>query len=198
LKYPQPLVELVRALARLPGIGPKTAQRLGLFLALDKEASAELEHALASARERLGVCKVCGNIAEGELCPICADESRDRSVIAVVETPADVFAIEKSGEFRGVYHVLGGVLNPIEGVGPEDLNIASLLERVDEGVREVLVATSMTVEGEATAAYLGELLKDKGVRVTRPAYGLPAGGSLEYVDEVTLARALEHRRPVGE
>jgi len=197
LKYPVPLLELSRALSRLPGVGPKTAQRLALTLALDKGLSRELEEALAGARERLGVCRGCGNIAEGELCPVCADETRDRTLIAVVETPADVFAIEKSGEYRGLYHVLGGVLNPLEGVGPEELNIEGLLKRL-EGVQEVLIATSMTVEGEATAAYLYELLKDRGVRVTRPAYGLPAGGSLEYVDEVTLARALSHRRPVGE
>jgi len=197
LKYPAPLVELARALSRLPGVGPKTAQRLALTLSLDKELSQELEAALAQARERLGVCRVCGNLAEGELCPVCRDETRDRSVIAVVESPADVFAIEKSGEFRGLYHVLGGVLNPLEGVGPDELNIRSLLDRL-EGVEEVLIATSMTVEGEATAAYLAELLKERGVRVTRPAYGLPAGGSLEYVDEVTLGRALSHRRPVGE
>jgi len=197
LKYPAPLVGLARALSRLPGIGPKTAQRLALTLSLDKELSQELEVALAQARERLGVCRVCGNLAEGELCPVCSDETRDRSVIAVVESPADVFAIEKSGEFRGLYHVLGGVLNPLEGVGPDELNVRSLLDRL-EGVEEVLVATSMTVEGEATAAYLAELLKERGVRVTRPAYGLPAGGSLEYVDEVTLGRALSHRRTVGE
>ena len=197
MKQPATLVALARALSRLPGVGPKTAQRLALTLALDKGLAQELEEALAESRTRLGICRVCGNLAEGELCPICADETRDRSIIAVVETPADVFAIEKSGEFRGVYHVLGGALNPLEGVGPDELNIEGLLARL-EGVEEVLVATSMTVEGEATAAYLGELLKDKGVRVTRPAYGLPAGGSLEYVDEVTLARALSHRRPVGE
>ncbi len=197
MKQPEALVALARALARLPGVGPKTAQRLALTLALDKELARELEEALASARERISICRVCGNLAEGELCPICADETRDRSIIAVVETPADVYAIEKSGEFRGVYHVLGGVLNPLEGVGPDELNLEGLLNRL-EGVREVLVATSMTVEGEATAQYLGELLRERGVRVTRPAYGLPAGGSLEYVDEVTLARALSHRRPVGE
>ncbi len=149
------------------------------------------------ARARLGVCKVCGNLAEGELCPVCADPNRDGSVIAVVETPADVMAIEKSGEFRGRYHVLGGALNPLEGIGPDELNVDGLLKRL-EGVREVLLATSTTVEGEATAVYLSERLRPFGVRVTRPAYGLPAGGNLEYVDEVTLARALAHRRPVEE
>lgn len=191
------MAELARVLARLPGVGPKTAQRLALHLALDREHARELEAALAEVGERVGVCRVCGNLAEGDLCEVCRDPERDRSLIAVVETPADLLAIERSGEFRGVYHVLGGSLNPLHGVGPGDLNIEGLLDRL-EGVEEVLIATSMTVEGEATAAYLGELLRERGVRVTRPAYGLPAGGSLEYVDEVTLARALEHRTPVGD
>lgn len=197
MKYPESLVGLSRALSRLPGVGPKTAWRLALTLALDKELSRELEDALAAAREKIGTCRVCGHVAEGELCEVCADESRDRSVIAVVESPMDVFALEKSGEYRGLYHVLGGVLNPLEGIGPEELNIKGLLERL-EGVKEVIIATSTTVEGEATAHYLAEVLKPYGVRVTRPAHGLPAGGSLEYVDEVTLARALAHRRPVEE
>ncbi len=197
MKQPAALVSLARALSRLPGVGPKTAQRLAFALALDKDLAQGLEEALAEARARLTTCRVCGNLAEGELCPICADETRDRSIIAVVETPADVYAIERSGEFRGLYHVLGGVLNPLEGIGPEELNLEGLFARL-EGVEEVLIATSMTVEGEATANYLAERLKGKGVRVTRPAYGLPAGGSLEYVDEVTLARALSRRQPVEE
>ena len=197
MKQPAALVSLARALGRLPGVGPKTAQRLAFALALDKDLAQGLEAALVEARERLTTCRVCGNLAEGELCPICADETRDRSIIAVVETPADVYAIERSGEFRGLYHVLGGVLNPLEGIGPEELNLEGLFSRLD-GVEEVLIATSMTVEGEATANYLAERLKEKGVRVTRPAYGLPAGGSLEYVDEVTLARALSRRQPVEE
>jgi len=197
LKYPRPLAELSRALARLPGVGPKTAQRLALFLSLNPETAEVLERALLEVRSKIGFCRHCGNLAEGELCPICLDDTRDRGLIAVVETPAEVVALERSGEFHGLYHVLGGVLNPLEGVGPEQLRIEALLERLD-GVREVLVATSMTVEGEATAAYLAEVLKGRGVRVTRPAYGLPAGGSLDYVDEVTLGRALAHRRPVSE
>ncbi len=197
MRSPRPLADLARVLAELPGVGPKTAQRLALHLALDKGLARRLIEALEAAEGRLGVCKVCGNLAEGELCPVCADPDRDPGVIAVVETPADVMAIEKSGEFRGRYHVLGGALNPLEGIGPDELNVEGLLRRL-EGVREVLVATSMTVEGEATAVYLSERLKPFGVKVTRPAYGLPAGGQLEYVDEVTLAQALEHRRPVGE
>ncbi len=197
MKYPRPLAELSRALARLPGVGPKTAQRLALFLSLNPETAEVLERVLLEVRSKIGFCLQCGNLAEGELCPICLDDTRDRGLIAVVETPAEVVALERSGEFHGLYHVLGGVLNPLEGVGPEQLRIEALLERLD-GVREVLVATSMTVEGEATAAYLAEVLKGRGVQVTRPAYGLPAGGSLDYVDEVTLGRALAHRRPVSE
>ncbi len=197
MRSPRPLVDLARVLAELPGVGPKTAQRLALHLALDKGLARRLAEALEAAEARLGVCRVCGNLAEGELCPVCADPDRDPAVIAVVETPADVMAIEKSGEFRGRYHVLGGALNPLEGIGPDELRVEGLLKRL-EGVREVLVATSMTVEGEATAVYLSERLRPFGVKVTRPAYGLPAGGNLEYVDEVTLARALAHRRPVGE
>jgi len=197
LKYPIALTGLIQAFARLPGVGPRSAQRLALALALDRNLSLGLENALAEVREKVGVCKVCGSLAEGDLCTVCGDETRDRSIIAVVESPADVFAIEKSGEFQGLYHVLGGVLNPLEGIGPEDLNIQGLLDRLD-GVREVLLATPMTVEGEATATYLYEILKDRGVVVTRLAYGVPAGGSLEYVDEVTLGKALSNRRPVGE
>ena len=197
MKYPRPLLDLIRALSELPGVGPKSATRLALHLALHPEQAEVLEGALEGARTRLGVCEVCGNLAEGRLCPVCADEGRDRGLIAVVESPADVLAIEKSGEFRGVYHVLGGVLNPLEGIGPEALNIEGLFKRL-EGVREVLIATGMTVEGEATAHYLAQELKARGVRVTRPAYGLPAGGSLEHVDEVTLARALSERRSLEE
>jgi len=197
LRYPDRLLELIRALSRLPGVGPKSAQKLGLYLAQNKAEAAELARAIEEVRQHIGTCRVCGNLAEGELCPVCADPTRDKEVIAVVETAADVLAIEKSGEYSGVYHVLGGALNPLEGVGPESLSINSLLERAREA-REVILATSMTVEGEATAAYLGEMLAPTGVKLSRPAYGLPVGGTLEYVDEVTLARALAHRQPVTE
>ncbi|WP_456409634.1 recombination mediator RecR [Oceanithermus sp.] len=197
MKYPDRLLALIRALSRLPGVGPKSAQKLGLYLAQNKAEASELAAVIEEVRRHVGVCERCGNLAEGPLCPVCADPTRDEGVIAVVETAADVLAIEKSGEFTGVYHVLGGVLNPLEGVGPEALRIEPLLERA-ERAREVILATSMTVEGEATAAYLSDLLAQKGVKLSRPAYGLPVGGTLEYVDEITLARALAHRQPVTE
>ena len=197
MRYPDRLLELIRALSRLPGVGPKSAQKLGLYLAQNKAEAAELARAIEEVRQHIGTCRVCGNLAEGELCPVCADPTRDNAVIAVVETAADVLAIEKSGEYNGVYHVLGGVLNPLEGIGPESLSIEALVERAREA-REVILATSMTVEGEATAAYLSEVLLPLGVKMSRPAYGLPVGGTLEYVDEVTLARALAHRQPVAE
>ncbi|MFN3367820.1 MAG: recombination mediator RecR [Thermus sp.] len=192
MRYPESLLKLARALSRLPGIGPKTAQKLSLHLAFHRGEAEELERALAGL-EALGVCRVCGNLAEGEVCPICQDETRDRSVIAVVETVSDLYALERSGEFHGLYHVLGGVLNPLEGVGPKELNLESLWARLS-GVEEVVLATSMTVEGEATALFLAEELKRRGIRASRLAYGLPVGGSLEYVDEVTLGRALEGRK----
>jgi len=197
LRYPDRLLALIRSLSRLPGVGPKSAQKLGLHLAQNKAEAGELAAALEEVRRHIGVCERCGNLAEGKLCPVCADPQRDAGMIAVVESAADVLAIEKSGEYSGVYHVLGGVLNPLEGVGPEHLRIESLLERA-RGAREVILATSMTVEGEATAAYLSELLSGSGVKLSRPAYGLPVGGTLEYVDEVTLARALAHRQPMPE
>ncbi|MFD3004322.1 recombination mediator RecR [Thermus tengchongensis] len=194
MRYPESLLKLARALSRLPGIGPKTAQKLSLHLAFHREEVEELERALTGLKA-LGVCRICGNLAEGELCPICQDETRDRSVIAVVETVSDLFALERSGEFHGLYHVLGGALNPLEGVGPRELNLESLWARLS-GVEEVVLATSMTVEGEATALFLAEELKRRGIRASRLAYGLPVGGSLEYVDEVTLGRALEGRKPL--
>jgi len=197
LRYPERLLVLIRSLARLPGVGPKSAQKLGLYLAQHKAEAGELAAAITGVRNHIGVCRVCGNLAEGPLCPVCADNERDAGLIAVVETAADVLAIEKSGEYTGVYHVLGGVLNPLEGVGPESLNIEKLQERAQQA-HEVILALSMTVEGEATAAYLGELLAPLGPRLSRPAYGLPVGGTLEYVDEVTLARALANRRSVAE
>ncbi|GAA5334251.1 MULTISPECIES: recombination mediator RecR [Thermus] len=194
MRYPESLLKLARALSRLPGIGPKTAQKLALHLAFHREEAEGLREALEATRA-LGVCRVCGNLAEGELCPICQDEGRDRTLLAVVETVADLYALERSGEFTGVYHVLGGALNPLEGIGPKELNLESLWPRLP-GVKEVVLATSMTVEGEATALYLAEELRRRGVKATRLAYGLPVGGSLEYVDEVTLGRALEGRKPL--
>lgn len=192
MRYPEKLLKLVRALAALPGVGPKSAQRLGLFLVQNPEARAALIGGLEAA-QALHPCPACGNLAEDALCPICTDPERNRRVICVVETIADLMALERSGEYAGLYHVLGGALNPLEGIGPEQLFLESLFGRL-EGVEEVILATSMTVEGEATAAYLAERLSARGVRSSRLAYGLPVGGSLEYADEVTLARALENRR----
>ncbi len=192
MRYPEKLLKLVRALASLPGVGPKSAQKLGLFLVQNPEISADLLGSLEAA-QALHPCPVCGNLAEEELCPICADSERDKTIICVVESISDLMAIERSGEYSGLYHVLGGALNPLEGIGPEQLNLEKLFSRL-ENVVEVILATGMTVEGEATAGYLAERLGQQQIRSSRLAYGLPVGGSLEYADEVTLARALENRR----
>jgi recombination protein RecR len=192
MRYPEKLLKLIRALSGLPGVGPKSAQKLGLYIVQNPDIAAELVSSLEAA-SGLHPCPRCGNLAEAELCPICTDPEREQQVICVVETINDLMAIERSGEFVGIYHVLGGALNPLEGIGPEQLNLDKLLSRL-EGVGEVVLATGMTVEGEATASYLAERLTERGVRTTRLAYGLPVGGSLEYADEVTLARALENRR----
>lgn len=192
MRYPDKLLKLVRALAGLPGVGPKSAQKLGLFLVQNPEVAEEVLSGLEGAKH-LHPCSECGNLAEADLCPICADPDRQRGVICVVETINDLMAIERSGEYDGLYHVLNGALNPLEGIGPEQLNLEKLFERL-ETVQEVILATGMTVEGEATAGYLAERLQQRGIRSTRLAYGLPVGGSLEYADEVTLARALENRR----
>jgi recombination protein RecR len=167
-------------------------KKIGLFLVQNPHSAAELLSSLQAA-QALHPCPECGNLAEAELCPICADPERERSLICVVETVSDLMAIERSGEYGGLYHVLGGALNPLEGIGPEQLNLEKLFARL-QGISEVILATGMTVEGEATAGFLAERLSQLGVRSTRLAYGLPVGGSLEYADEVTLARALENRR----
>ena len=191
-----PSVEnLVAQLTRLPGIGNRTAQRLAFHL-LQRPADEvlALAAALAEVKERIGFCEECFNLAEGPLCTICEDARRDRSVICVVEDPSDVVAVERTGEYRGVYHVLGGALSPIDGVDPEHLRIDELLRRVDRnGVSEVVLATNPTMTGEATAVYIADRLRGRA-RVTRPASGLPVGGDLEYADEVTLGRAFSGRR----
>jgi recombination protein RecR len=190
-----PAVEnLVTQLTKLPGIGRRTAQRLTFhLLSARPEDALELARAIEDVKTRVRFCRECGNLTEEELCPICADTRRDRTVICVVEQPVDVMSLERTHEFRGLYHVLGGALSPIDGVEPGDLRIDGLLARVDNGVEEVVLATNPTMTGEATAAYLADRLRDR-VRVTRLASGLPVGGDLEYADEVTLGRALAGRR----
>ena len=192
---PAPLGRLVAELSRLPGIGQRTAQRLAFHLlrADDEEAEA-LAAAIREVKEKLGLCEVCFNLAEGERCRICEDASRDRGLICVVEEPADVIPIERTHEYRGLYHVLGGALSPIDGIDAEDLRIAELLRRAGEGeVREVVLATNPTTTGEATALHIAEALRG-GVTVTRLASGLPVGADLEHADEVTLGKALAGRR----
>jgi recombination protein RecR len=187
---------LIDELGRLPGVGPKGAQRIAFYLlGADPADVKKLAAVLVEVTDRIRFCKICGNVAEQDECRICRDPRRDTSVICVVEEPKDVAAIEKIREFRGRYHVLGGAISPIDGVGPEDLRTRELMARLaDGGVNEVILATDPNLEGEATATYLARLLKPLGLRVTRPASGLPVGGDLEYADEVTLGRAFEGRR----
>ena len=193
---PEPLERLIQELSRLPGIGPKTAQRLAFhLLRVDRVRADSLAQALHDVKARIGYCERCYNIAEGPLCAICASPRRDGSVLCVVESAFDVLAIERTAEFSGLYFVLHGVISPIDGIGPEQIHVAQLLDRVRaEGVAEVIVATDADIEGEATAIYLQRALAPLGVRVTRPAHGLPVGGDLEYADELTLARAMAGRR----
>ena len=194
--YAPSVARLVEELTRLPGIGPKTAQRLAFhLLKVPEEEARSLAEAIVEAREKVTFCRRCFNFAQGELCEFCADARRDPSLLCVVERPQDIVAVEKTGEFRGLYHVLGGAISPIDGIGPEELRIRELLRRVrEDSVREAIIATNPRVEGEATALYLANLLKPLGVRVTRIASGLPVGGDLEYADEVTLGRALKGRQ----
>lgn len=189
---------LIDELGRLPGVGPKSAQRIAFhLLKVAPEDALRLSQAIVAVKERTTLCPRCFNVAEGDLCSVCADPRRDGTVVCVVEDPRDIVAVEKTQEFRGRYHVLQGSLNPIEGVGPDQLRIRELLGRIDEeGVAEVILCTNPNLEGEATAMYLARLLKPLGVKVTRIASGLPVGGDLEYADELTLGRALEGRREV--
>ena len=192
--------DLIDELGRLPGVGPKSAQRIAFhILATDPVDVRRLAQVLVEAKERVTFCSVCGNVAEEQTCRICRDPRRDPAVICVVEESKDVVAIERTREFRGRYHVLGGAISPIEGVGPDDLRIRELMSRLADGVvTEVILATDPNLVGEATATYLTRLLKPMGLRVTRLASGLPVGGDLEYADEVTLGRAFEGRRAVDE
>lgn len=190
------LAQLIRALVRLPGIGHKTAQRLAFhILKTDKDESMRLADAIRAVKEGLTFCRQCRNIAEGELCEFCRDPKRDRTKILVVEEPSTLYAVERTGGYRGLYHVLLGALSPLDGVGPADIHAQDLADRLkDSGVEEVILATNPTIEGEATAIYLTRLLKPHGVRVSRIAYGIPVGVDIEYADEVTLIKSLEGRR----
>jgi recombination protein RecR len=197
MPYPEPLIRLIEHLQRLPGIGPKSAQRLAFHLLRTPREDAEmLLAAVRDVKERVTYCSICNNITDVEPCPLCAGDDRDRRVICVVEEPQNVGVVEKTREFKGVYHVLMGALSPLQGIGPDDLKIAGLLARVRQGVSEVILATNPNVEGEATALYLARLLKPLGIKVTRIAMGLPVGGDLEYADEITMHKALEGRREV--
>jgi recombination protein RecR len=194
--YAGPVQELIDELGRLPGVGPKSAQRIAYhLLKLPVEDALRLARSISEAKARITFCRRCFNIAEGEECELCTNTDRDPTVVCVVEEPRDIVAIEKTHEYRGRYHVLQGAISPIEGIGPEQLRVKELLARLDdEGVAEVIVCTNPNIEGEATAMYLARLLKPLGVKVTRIASGLPVGGDLEYADELTLGRALEGRR----
>ncbi|MFZ4583917.1 MAG: recombination mediator RecR [Acidimicrobiia bacterium] len=196
--YAGPIQTLLDELGRLPGVGPKSAQRIAFhILKLPAEDARRLADAIVTAKERIGFCSRCFNLSEGELCEICRDDRREANLVCVVEEPRDVVALERTREFRGRYHVLQGALSPIDGVGPDQLRIKELMARIPaEGITEAVVATNPNVEGEATAMYLARLLKPLGVRVTRLASGLPVGGDLEYADEITLGRALEGRREI--
>lgn len=193
------LARVIDELVRLPGIGPKTAQRLALhLLKVPREEAAALAEAVLALKDKTRLCALCYNVGEEELCPICRDPRRDPGTICVVEEPSDLIAIERTREFQGVYHVLGGSLSPLEGRGPDRIRGQELLARVGGGAaREVILATNPTIEGEATALYLQRLLKPTAVRVTRLARGIPVGGALQYADEVTLSRALEGRRELA-
>ena len=194
--YEGPIQDLIDELARLPGIGPKSAQRLAFYVVkAPMEDALRLSGAIVAAKERVHFCRECFSVAEGELCRVCRDPGRDLTVICVVEEPKDQAAVEKAGVVKGRYHVLGGAISPLEGIGPDDLRVQELLDRVAlNGVREVIIATNPNLEGNATAMYVAGLLKPIGVKVTRLASGLPVGGDLEYADEVTLGQALEGRR----
>ncbi|MGE7667909.1 recombination mediator RecR [Ureibacillus composti] len=194
--YPEPISKLIDSFMKLPGIGPKTAARLAFFvLTMKEDTVTTFAKALVDAKRNLTYCSVCGHITDIDPCQICSDQQRDVSTVCVVQDPKDVIAMEKMRDYHGLYHVLHGAISPMDGVGPEDINVASLITRLqDERVKELILATNPTIEGEATAMYISRLVKPSGIRTTRIAHGLPVGGDLEYADEVTLSKALEGRR----
>lgn len=196
MHYPEPISKLMESFMKLPGIGPKTAARLAFFvLGMKEDTVLDFAKALVDAKRNLSYCSVCGHITDTDPCHICQDQQRDRTTICVVQDPKDVIAMEKMRDYSGLYHVLQGAISPMEGIGPEDINVPSLLKRLqNEEVQELILATNPTIEGEATAMYISRLVKPSGIRTTRIAHGLPVGGDLEYADEVTLSKALEGRR----
>lgn len=198
-QYPKPLNKLINELSKLPGIGGKTAQRLAFhILALEEIEATALANSIVNAKRSLHYCSVCGNLTDTDPCEICSDESRNRTKVCVVETPQDVIAMERIREFKGLYHVLHGAISPVEGIGPNDINLKSLITRLQQHyeIDEIIVATNPNIEGEATAMYIARLLKPSGIKVTRIAHGIPVGGDLEYADEVTLLKAMEGRREI--
>ncbi|HEY5540958.1 MAG TPA: recombination mediator RecR [Coriobacteriia bacterium] len=196
MRYAPPIARLLEELARLPGVGPKSAQRIAYWLLTAEAADAQrLADAIVEVKRTIHFCPVCFNFAEGELCEVCGDVERDRTKVCVVEEPRDLVALDRTGEFHGTYHVLQGAISPIDGIGPDRLRVRELIDRLSPGgITEVVIATNPNVEGETTALYLARLIKPLGIKVTRIASGLPVGGDLEYADEVTLGRALEARR----
>ncbi|RYL96755.1 recombination protein RecR [Sporolactobacillus sp. THM7-7] len=196
MQYPEPIARLIDSFMKLPGIGPKTAVRLAFFVVdMNEEDVMDFARSLVDVKRKLTYCSICQNISDHDPCSICDDTTRDHSTICVVQDPKDVAALEKMHDYHGLYHVLHGVISPMDGIGPEDIKIAELIRRLeDEKIKEIILATNPTVEGEATAMYLSRLVKPIGVKVSRIAHGLPVGGDLEYADEVTLSKALEGRR----
>jgi recombination protein RecR len=197
--YPKPLQKLINELSRLQGVGTKTAQRLAFqILGMSDEDAFEIADAITAAKKELKYCSVCGNLTDGDPCMICMDAARDRSVICVVESPRDVSAIERMREYKGLYHVLHGAISPMDGIGPDQINLKQLIIRLQESdeVREIIIATNPNIEGEATAMYTAKLIRPTGIKVSRIAHGVPVGGDLDYTDDVTLSRAMEGRREI--
>lgn len=198
--YAKPLNRLIGELSKLPGIGGKTAQRLAFYiLSLEDQEVEKLTGAITEAKAKMRYCSICGNLTDEDPCKICTDHNRDKSVICVVESPKDVAAMEKIREYKGLYHVLHGAISPMEGIGPEDINLKSLIKRLqgNDDVKEIILATNPNIEGEATAMYIARLINPSGIKVTRIAHGIPVGGDLEYTDEITLLKAMEGRKPLG-
>jgi len=196
--YAPPLAKLIEEFEKMPGIGRKSASRLAFYvMSLSEDRANTLASAITEAKQRIGLCSVCQNLTDTDPCSVCSDVKRDKSIICVVESPKDVIAMEKTKEFSGLYHVLHGVISPIDGIGPEEIKIKELITRIaNDGVKEIIMATNPSVEGEATAMYIAKLARPFGVKITRIARGIPVGGDLECTDEVTLARALEGRREI--